>query len=161
MDKPCDAQTLLMVRCRPGNVPDSAFAREWSPIRGNRASAWRPAPYQGYTQIAISDPVLGDQLLTMSKRFFVYILAIRPRGVLYVGVTNDLIRRVGEHKAKDCARAHEEIWRHSLGLLRRYSSILEARAREAVLKRWRRTWKFDLIEKLNPDWHDLTHELAL
>jgi len=42
-----------------------------------------------------------------------------------------------------------------------YSSILEARARERVLKRWRRTWKFDLIERLNPDWRDLTNDLAL
>ena len=42
-----------------------------------------------------------------------------------------------------------------------YSSILEARDRERVLKRWRRTWKFDLIEKLNPDWRDLTDDLAL
>jgi putative endonuclease len=42
-----------------------------------------------------------------------------------------------------------------------YSSILDARAREAVLKRWRRAWKFELIEKLNPDWRDLTDELAL
>jgi putative endonuclease len=42
-----------------------------------------------------------------------------------------------------------------------YSSILEARAREAVLKRWRRAWKFALIEKLNPDWRDLAEELAL
>jgi putative endonuclease len=42
-----------------------------------------------------------------------------------------------------------------------YSSILEARDRERVLKRWRRPWKFDLIEKLNPDWRDLSDDLAL
>jgi putative endonuclease len=42
-----------------------------------------------------------------------------------------------------------------------YASILEARNRERVLKRWRRAWKFDLIEKLNPDWSDLTDDLAL
>jgi len=42
-----------------------------------------------------------------------------------------------------------------------YSSIVEARAREATLKRWRRAWKFELIEKSNPEWRDLTHELAL
>jgi putative endonuclease len=41
-----------------------------------------------------------------------------------------------------------------------YSSILEAREREGILKRWRRQWKFDLIEKLNPGWRDLTDEIA-
>ena len=42
-----------------------------------------------------------------------------------------------------------------------YSSILEARAREATLKRWRRAWKIELVDKFNPDWRDLTDELAL
>jgi putative endonuclease len=43
----------------------------------------------------------------------------------------------------------------------KYSSILEARAQEATLKRWRRAWKFELIEGLNPEWRDLAEELAL
>jgi putative endonuclease len=50
---------------------------------------------------------------------------------------------------------------HRLVYFEAYSSILEARARERALKRWRREWKFGLIEKLNPDWHDLTPQLAL
>jgi putative endonuclease len=97
----------------------------------------------------------------MSRRFFVYILTNRPRGVLYVGVTSDLIRRLTEHKGKlvpGFTRAHGIIL---LAYFEEYSSILEARAREAVLKRWRRQWKFDLIEKLNPEWDDLTDQLPL
>jgi putative endonuclease len=97
----------------------------------------------------------------MSRRFFVYILTNRPRGVLYVGVTNDLLRRLTEHKGKLVAgftRTHGIIL---LAYFEEYASILEARAREAVLKRWRRQWKIDLVEKLNPEWRDLTDDLAL
>jgi putative endonuclease len=85
----------------------------------------------------------------------VYILASRRNGTLYIGVTNDLIRRMSEHKGKLVP-----------GFTRRYgvdklvyfahASILEARARERTLKRWQRAWKVELIEKLNPQWRDLT-----
>jgi putative endonuclease len=97
----------------------------------------------------------------MSRRFFVYILSNRPRGVLYVGVTNDLIRRLTQHRGKLAPG-----FTHTYGVIllvyfEEYASIMEARAREAVLKRWRRQWKFDLVEKLNPEWRDLTDELAL
>jgi putative endonuclease len=97
----------------------------------------------------------------MAGRFFVYILANRRRGVLYVGVTNDLVRRIGEHKAKivpGFTRTHGIVM---LVYFEEYSSILEARAREAALKRWRRSWKFELVETLNPQWRDLTDEVAL
>jgi putative endonuclease len=97
----------------------------------------------------------------MDRRFVVYILANRPRGVLYVGVTSDLSRRLTEHRAKlvpGFAASH--------GLMRlvhveTYASILEARSREHSLKRWRRAWKIELIEKDNPDWGDLGNELPL
>jgi putative endonuclease len=97
----------------------------------------------------------------MSRRFFVYILANRRRGVLYVGVSNNLVRRVGEHKAKLVPGFTKAYGVVLLVYYEEYSSILEARAREAVLKRWRRAWKFALIEKLNPEWRDLAEELAL
>jgi putative endonuclease len=97
----------------------------------------------------------------MGRRFFVYILANRTRGVLYVGVTNDLARRISEHKGKFVPGLTRT---HGVTLLvyfEEYPSILAAREREAVFKRWRRQWKFDLIETLNPEWRDLSDELAL
>ena len=97
----------------------------------------------------------------METHFFVYILANRRRGVLYVGVTSDLIRRLTQHKAKSVPGFKRTYGVVILVYYEEYSSIVEARAREATLKRWRRAWKFDLIEKSNPEWRDLTHELAL
>jgi putative endonuclease len=99
----------------------------------------------------------------VNRRFFVYILTNpnRPRGVLYIGVTNDLVRRLSEHKGKlvpGFTRAYGVIM---LVYYEEYSSILEARAREATLKRWRRAWKIELVDKFNPDWRDLSDELVL
>ncbi|HXO69976.1 MAG TPA: GIY-YIG nuclease family protein [Bradyrhizobium sp.] len=96
----------------------------------------------------------------MPRSYFVYILANRRRGVLYVGVTSNLARRISEHRAKIVAGFASE---HGLILLvhvEEYASILEARAREHALKRWRRAWKFDLIEQDNPDWCDLSGDLS-
>lgn len=97
----------------------------------------------------------------MNKRFFVYVLSNRRRGVLYVGVTSDLIRRLLEHKAKLVPGFTKTYGIVMLVYYEEYSSILEARAREATLKRWRRAWKMELIDKFNPDWRDLAEELAL
>ncbi|MGZ5228376.1 MAG: GIY-YIG nuclease family protein [Burkholderiales bacterium] len=97
----------------------------------------------------------------MNKRFFVYVLSNRRRGVLYVGVTSDLIRRLFEHKAKLVPGFTKTYGIVMLVYYEEYSSILEARAREATLKRWRRAWKIELIDKFNPDWRDLAEQLAL
>ena len=97
----------------------------------------------------------------MNKLFFVYVLSNRRRGVLYVGVTSDLIRRLLEHKAKLVPGFTKTYGIVMLVYYEEYSSILEARAREATLKRWRRAWKMDLIDKFNLDWRDLAEELAL
>ena len=96
----------------------------------------------------------------MTKQFYVYILANCRRGVLYVGVTNDLVRRMMAHKGKLVAGFTKTFGVTILVYYEEYGSILQARARERSLKRWRRAWKFDLIERLNPDWRDLTNELA-
>jgi len=88
--------------------------------------------------------------VAMERPFFVYILASRYRGTLYVGVTNDISRRMGEHKAGLVAGFTKRYAVHKLVYFEEFSSILEARARERVLKRWRREWKFALIEELNP-----------
>jgi putative endonuclease len=97
----------------------------------------------------------------MRKRFFVYILANCRRGVLYIGVTADLVRRLGEHRAKLVPGFSRTYGVILLVYFEEYPSIMEARAREASLKRWRRAWKIELIEKLNPGWRDLADELAL
>jgi putative endonuclease len=80
-------------------------------------------------------------------------------GTLYVGVTNDLARRMSEHKAKLVPGFTRQYGVSLLVYFEAYDSILEARAREYSLKRWRRAWKIQLIEKLNPAWHDLSDQL--
>jgi putative endonuclease len=97
----------------------------------------------------------------MDRRFFVYVLANRPRGVLYVGMTNDLIRRLAAHKAKAVPGFSRTYGVVMLVYYEEYSSVLEAREREATLKRWRRAWKIALVDKFNPDWRDLSEQLAL
>lgn len=91
--------------------------------------------------------------------YFVYILASKRNGTLYVGTTNNLVRRISEHKAKlvpGFTRQHDVTM---LVYFETFESILEARSREHTLKRWRRAWKLKLIEELNPDWRDLTQQL--
>jgi putative endonuclease len=95
----------------------------------------------------------------MNHRYFVYILASRYRGTLYVGVTNNLSVRMGQHKSGAVPGFTKKYRVNRLVYFEEFESILEARAREHVLKRWRREWKFALIEKLNPDWRDLTDSL--
>ena len=97
----------------------------------------------------------------MSGSYYVYILASRRNGTLYIGVTNDLVRRMSEHKAKLVSGFTRRYGVDKLVYFEEYASILEARARERTLKRWQRAWKLELIEKLNPQWRDLTEELAI
>jgi putative endonuclease len=92
----------------------------------------------------------------MPGRYFVYILASQRNGTLYVGFTNDLSRRINEHKAGLVSGFTRKYGVSKLVYVEEDSSILEARARERTLKRWRRAWKIQLIEKDNPDWRDLS-----
>jgi len=92
-------------------------------------------------------------------RYFVYILASKRNGTLYVGVTNNLSRRIEAHKAKAVSGFTKQYGVDRLVHVEGYSSILDARARERSLKRWRRAWKLELIEKDNPSWKDLSIEL--
>jgi putative endonuclease len=88
-------------------------------------------------------------------------LASKRNGTLYVGVTNDLARRITEHKAKLVPGFTREYDVNRLVYFELFDTVLEARAREHSLKRWRRAWKIALIEKLNADWCDLSGELNL
>ena len=92
----------------------------------------------------------------MENAYYVYILASRYRGTMYVGVTNDLSRRTHEHKSGLVPGFTKSYGVTRLVYAEPYISILDARQREDALKRWRREWKFALVEKDNPDWRDLS-----
>jgi putative endonuclease len=87
--------------------------------------------------------------------YFVYILASKRNGTTYIGVTNDILRRLAEHRSgvNDSFTKDHEV--HLLVHVEEYSSIKEAITREKQLKHWKREWKIDLIEKTNPEWLDL------
>jgi len=91
--------------------------------------------------------------------FFVYIVASQRNGTLYVGVTRDIAQRMTEHKNKAVPGFTRKYGVDKLADLAEFSSILEAREYEGRLKRWRRAWKLELIEKANPDWRDLSADL--
>ena len=87
--------------------------------------------------------------------YYVYILASRKHGTLYIGVTNDLVRRVYQHKTH-AARGFTSLYGiHLLVWFECYDDALNAIAREKDLKKWRREWKINLIESSNPEWVDL------
>ena len=93
--------------------------------------------------------------------YWVYILASRPRGTLYVGVTNDLLRRVTEHRDGLVEGFTRDYDIKMLVYFEPHDSVTEAIAREKRIKRWARAWKIDLIRSRNPDWHDLFDDLSL
>jgi putative endonuclease len=99
-------------------------------------------------------PDWGDETL-FCMDYHVYLLASRRHGTLYLGVTNDLSRRVGDHKAKIIPGFSARYDVHRLVWYEAYERIDEAIAREKSLKKWRRDWKIRLIEEMNPDWSDL------
>ncbi len=92
----------------------------------------------------------------MDKVYYVYILTSRYRGTMYVGVTNDISRRLTEHKIGAVPGFTKAYDVTKLVYVEEYASIADARARERQLKHWRREWKFDLIESENPSWRDLS-----
>ncbi|HEY4481287.1 MAG TPA: GIY-YIG nuclease family protein [Candidatus Brocadiaceae bacterium] len=91
--------------------------------------------------------------------YYVYILANKRNGTLYVGVTNDLIRRVDEHRRGEISGFTKKYSVHKLVYFEQTPDIKSAIAREKLLKRWKRTWKIKLIEKDNPKWKDLYQTL--
>jgi len=86
---------------------------------------------------------------------YVYILASKPRGTLYVGVTNDLVRRVYEHKAGIVEGFTKRYAVHRLVYFEVFEGIENAIVREKHIKKWNRAWKVALIEEKNLYWDDL------
>lgn len=94
------------------------------------------------------------------KNWFVYIMASNFNGTLYIGVTSNLVGRVYEHKEKCHAGAFTAKYDVTrLVYFEQHTSYETAIPREKQLKRWRRAWKIELIEKDNPSWRDLYDEI--
>ncbi len=87
--------------------------------------------------------------------YYVYMLASQKHGTLYIGVTNDLIRRVYEHRTDAVARFTKRYGVHTLVHFEQTENVEAAIQREKRLKKWSRAWKIKLIEDSNPDWADL------
>ena len=87
--------------------------------------------------------------------YFVYMLASRKRGTLYIGVTNDLARRVSEHRAGTASGFTRKYRVHRLVYAEAFDEIEDAIRREKTMKEWQRAWKVQLIERENPEWDDL------
>jgi len=91
----------------------------------------------------------------MDLQYYVYILANQPCGTLYVGVTNDLVRRVWEYKGGFVEGFSKEHNLHRLAWFEVHDSAYEAISREKRIKKWHRDWKVNLIQEMNPSWDDL------
>jgi putative endonuclease len=91
--------------------------------------------------------------------YFVYILASRKHGTLYIGVTNDLARRIWEHREGSGSRFTKRYRVHKLVYTEEFDDIRLAIQREKTMKEWPRIWKVRQIERTNPDWDDLYEEL--
>jgi putative endonuclease len=105
-------------------------------------------------------PAISIRKTPSVREFYVYILASRPGGALYVGVTNNLVRRVYEHKNK-MVQGHTKHYKiDRLVYFEIYDTAYEAIQREKNIKHWPRVWKTRLIAKENVTWRDLYDDIA-
>ncbi|MDD4477244.1 MAG: GIY-YIG nuclease family protein [Patescibacteria group bacterium] len=93
------------------------------------------------------------------RKYYTYILSNKKNGTLYVGITNNLIRRIYEHKNNLVGGFTKKYDIHNLVYYEQYDSVDDAISREKQMKKWNRKWKIELIEKDNPNWRDLYEEL--
>jgi putative endonuclease len=94
------------------------------------------------------------------SRYFVYILASKRNGTLYVGVTSNLVGRVSDHKQDLREGFTKKYGAHMLVWFEEHGDVNNAIVREKRIKKWERAWKIELIEKMNPDWIDLFAQIA-
>jgi putative endonuclease len=93
--------------------------------------------------------------------YYVYIMASERNGTLYIGMTNDLVRRVWEHRRELVDGFTKRYKIHTLVYFEQTEDVGAAIAREKQLKKWNRKWKLRLIEEVNPAWIDLYEKLVL
>ncbi|MBW2032233.1 MAG: GIY-YIG nuclease family protein [Deltaproteobacteria bacterium] len=90
------------------------------------------------------------------KQFYVYLLASKRNGTLYIGVTSDLVKRLWQHKNKMVEGFTEKYNVNRLVYYETHANAENAITREKQMKKWRRAWKIRLIEEKNPYWKDMT-----
>ncbi len=95
----------------------------------------------------------------MIKEGWLYLLASRRNGTLYLGVTSDLPKRILQHREGHVEGFSKKYGCTQLVWAQHYPNLHDARAREAQMKKWKRAWKLELIEKDNPDWRDLWFDI--
>jgi len=95
----------------------------------------------------------------MERQPCVYILASKRNGTLYTGVTSSLVKRVWEHKNNVVGGFTKQYSIHTLVWYEVHETMESAIQREKNIKNWKRAWKIKMIEKMNPDWHDLSSDL--
>ena len=93
------------------------------------------------------------------NQYYLYILASIKNGTLYVGVTNNLLKRVFEHKNDSVDGFSKKYKVHKLVYYEEINNVKVAIQREKQIKKWKRQWKINLIEKNNPEWKDLYYDL--
>ena len=95
------------------------------------------------------------------KQSFVYMMTNKKKGTIYTGVTGNLPSRVWQHKNNVIEGFTKQYKLHQLVYFEQCEDIRTAIQREKRIKKWKRAWKVELIEKLNPDWKDLYEEIVL
>ncbi len=95
----------------------------------------------------------------MERHPSVYILTNKCNGTLYIGVTSNLSKRIWEHKTKVVKGFTEKYGLNKLVWYEIHETTISAIQREKAIKYWKREWKLNTIEAMNPDWHDLYEEL--
>lgn len=93
------------------------------------------------------------------KQYYVYILASKKNGTLYIGITSNLVKRIYEHKQALVEGFTKKYNVHRLVYYETTNDINSAIHREKCLKKWNRAWKIKLIEEVNPLWEDLYHDI--
>jgi putative endonuclease len=145
---------MLPQRSKAGEADETCLA----PTVKNFRKCYILRNYSARYRTVIPEGVIGNPQ-RFCMQYYIYILASRKNGTLYVGVTSDLIKRIYEHKNDLVEGFTQKYTIHNLVYFEATESIESAIMREKQLKKWNRAWKINLIEKNNPAWNDLYPDL--